>query len=243
MLIHVVTLFPEMFQALNYGIVGRAIDQQLLQLHYWNPRDFTHDIHHTVDDRPYGGGPGMVMKFPPLREAISAAKAALNMKAPVMYLSPQGRPLKQAHIAELAQRPAMILLSGRYEGIDQRLIDKEVDEVWSAGDYVVSGGEFPIMMLIDAMTRLLPGALGDEQSAAQDSFSHGLLDHPHYTRPVEIEGLQVPAVLRQGNHEAIRRWRLQQSLKNTWQMRPDLLKIAILSSEQQQLLDEIILEV
>jgi tRNA (guanine37-N1)-methyltransferase len=243
MLIHIITLFPDMFQALHYGIVGRAIDKQLLQLHYWNPRDFTHDIHHTVDDRPYGGGPGMVMKFTPLREAIAAAKTALKINAPVLYLSPQGRPLKQSHIAELAQRPAMILLSGRYEGVDQRLIDKEVDEVWSSGDYVVSGGEFPIMMLIDAMTRLLPGALGDDQSAAQDSFSHGLLDHPHYTRPVEIEGLQVPAVLREGDHSAIRRWRMQQSLKNTWQMRPDLLKIAILSSEQQQLLDEILREV
>lgn len=243
MQIHIITLFPEMFQALNYGIVGRAIEHQLLQLQFWNPRDYTQDIHRRVDDRPYGGGPGMVMKYLPLREAIRSAKAELKTKTPVLYLSPQGQPLNQSHIARLSQRPGLILLSGRYEGIDQRLIDNEVDEVWSAGDYVVSGGEFPIMMLIDAMTRLLPGALGHSQSAAQDSFSHGLLDHPHYTRPLEIDGLEVPAVLREGDHSAIKRWRLKQSLKNTWQMRPDLIKIAVLSSEQQQLLDEVILEV
>ncbi len=243
MQIHIITLFPEMFQALRYGIVGRAIENQLIQLQFWNPRDYTHDIHHSVDDRPYGGGPGMVMKYLPLRDAIHSAKAALKTKTSVLYLSPQGRPLNQSHIAELAQRPNLILLSGRYEGIDQRLIDSEVDEVWSAGDYVVSGGELPIMMMIDAMTRLLPGALGDAQSAAQDSFSHGLLDHPHYTRPVEIDGRKTPAVLREGDHNAIKRWRLKESLKNTWQMRPDLIKIAILSSEQQQLLNEVIREV
>lgn len=243
MQIHIITLFPDMFHALNYGIVGRAIEHQLLQLQFWNPRDYTQDIHRRVDDRPYGGGPGMVMKYLPLRDAIRSAKAELKTKTPVLYLSPQGQPLNQSHIARLSQRPGLILLSGRYEGIDQRLIDNEVDEVWSAGDYVVSGGEFPIMMLIDAMTRLLPGALGHSQSAAQDSFSHGLLDHPHYTRPLEIDGLEVPAVLREGDHSAIKRWRLKQSLKNTWQMRPDLIKIAVLSSEQQQLLDEVILEV
>ncbi len=243
MQIHVITLFPVMFQALNYGIVGRAIENQLLQLQFWNPRDYTHDIHHSVDDRPYGGGPGMVMKYLPLQQAIHSAKATLKGKAPVLYLSPQGRPLNQAHITTLAQKPELILLSGRYEGIDQRLIDCEVDEIWSVGDYVVSGGELPIMMLIDAMARLLPGALGDPQSAVQDSFSHGLLDHPHYTRPLEIDGRQVPAVLRKGDHNAIKRWRLKQSLKNTWQMRPDLIKIAVLSSEQQQLLDEVIREV
>lgn len=237
---HIITLFPEMFQALEYGIVGRALENKLLQLQFWNPRDFTTDVHHTVDDRPYGGGPGMVMKVAPLCAAIDAAKAQLPAKVPVIYLSPQGKPLNQAHIAQLAERPDMILLAGRYEGIDQRLIDSQVDEVWSVGDYVVSGGELPIMLLIDAMTRLLPNALGDAESAAQDSFSQGLLDHPHYTRPVEINGMSVPKVLREGDHQAIARWRMQQALKNTWQMRPDLLKIAVLSEEQQKLLDEVI---
>jgi tRNA (guanine37-N1)-methyltransferase len=239
MKIHVITLFPEMFQALNYGIPGRALKRQLLQLQWWNPRDFTSDVHHTVDDRPYGGGPGMVMKVAPLRETIQAAQAQMRSPAPVIYLSPQGRPLQQQQISTLAGRPAMILLCGRYEGVDQRLIDSEVDEIYSVGDYVVSGGELPAMILIDALCRLLPEALGDAESAAQDSFSQGLLDHPHYTRPAEINGLTVPSVLLHGDHHAISRWRMQQSLKNTWQIRPDLIKIATLSKEQQQLLDEI----
>jgi tRNA (guanine37-N1)-methyltransferase len=238
MKVHIISLFAQMFQALEYGIVGRALTQKLLQIHTWNPRDFTTDIHHTVDDRPYGGGPGMVMKFAPLYAAIQAAKTQQGTDTPVIYLSPQGQPLKQAHIAQLAQYPAMVLLAGRYEGVDQRLIDRAVDEIWSVGDYVVSGGELPIMLLIDAMTRLLPGALGDAESAAQDSFSQGLLDCPHYTRPEEIDGMRVPEVLRSGDHAAIARWRMQQSLKNTWQMRPDLLKILNLSSEQQRLLEE-----
>jgi tRNA (guanine37-N1)-methyltransferase len=237
MQIHVITLFAQMFQALNYGIVGRALEKGILQLHLTNPRDFTNDIHHTVDDRPYGGGPGMVMKVAPLRQAIHAAKSQLGANAPVIYLSPQGKPLNQAYAAQLAQRHSLILLSGRYEGIDQRLIDSEVDEICSVGDYVVSGGELPAMLLIDAMVRLLPGALGDAESAAQDSFSQGLLDHPHYTRPVEINGMSVPSVLLSGDHQAIQRWRMQQSLKNTWQNRPDLLKIVALSPEQQQLLN------
>ncbi len=240
MQIHIITLFPEIFQSLTYGITGRALTNNLLQLSYWNPRSFTQDTHHTVDDRPYGGGPGMVMKVTPLRDAIHAAKHELGADSPVLYLSPQGKTLKQANIAQLANRSKMILLCGRYEGIDQRLIDTEVDESWSVGDYVVSGGELPAMLLIDAMVRLLPNALGDPQSAAQDSFSQGLLDHPHYTRPAEIEGHQVPKVLIKGDHADISRWRMQQSLKNTWQMRPDLLKIATLSPYQQQLLDEII---
>lgn len=239
MKIHVITLFPEMFQALHYGIPGRALKRELLQLQLWNPRDFTTDVHQTVDDRPYGGGPGMVMKVTPLRDAIRAARAHMPAPAPVIYLSPQGRPLQQQQILELSQRPAMILLCGRYEGVDQRLIDSEVDEVCSIGDYVVSGGELPAMILIDALCRLLPEALGDAESAAQDSFSQGLLDHPHYTRPAEIDGLTVPSVLLHGDHRAISRWRMQQSLKNTWQIRPDLIKLATLSEEQQQLLDDI----
>lgn len=243
MQLHLITLFPQMFQALEHGIVGRALKKQLLQLHYWNPRDFTTDAHHTVDDRPYGGGPGMVMKVAPLRDAIQAAKAQSNAHVRVLYLSPQGTPLKQAHIVQLSKRSEMILLSGRYEGVDQRLIDSEVDEVWSVGDYVVSGGELPMMLLIDAMTRLLPGALGDPESATQDSFSQGLLDYPHYTRPVEIDGMSVPKILCGGDHQAIARWRLQQSLKNTWQTRPDLFRIATFSQEQEQLLDEAIRQI
>jgi tRNA (guanine37-N1)-methyltransferase len=238
MQIHLITLFPEMFQALNYGIVGRAIQRKLLQLHFWNPRQFTDDPHHTVDDRPYGGGPGMVMKVAPLRDAILAAKQQLGSHAKVIYLSPQGHPLKQADIARLSQSTPLILLLGRYEGIDQRLIDSQADEIWSVGDYVVSGGEIPAMLLIDAMTRLLPGVLNHEQSPVSESFSQGLLEYPQYTRPVEIDGMSVPKVLLKGDHQAISRWRLQQSLKNTWQMRPDLLKIAVFDDEQKKLLDE-----
>ncbi len=240
MRLQIISLFPDMFQALNYGIVGRALEKKLLQLQLWNPRDFTTDPYHKVDDRPYGGGPGMVMKAEPLQQAIHAAKLQSGSNTPVHYLSPQGKPLTQAAIQELAQRSDLILLSGRYEGIDQRLIDSTVDETWSIGDFVVSGGELPIMLLIDAMVRLLPGALGDPESACFDSFSNGLLDHPHYTRPPEWNDQKVPEVLLGGDHQAIARWRMQQSLKNTWQMRPDLLKIATLSHEQQQLLEEMI---
>ncbi len=230
MQIHIISLFPEMFAALQFGIVGRALEKGLVKLRFWNPRDFTTDKHHTVDDRPYGGGPGMVMKFAPLYEAILAAKAELGTDARVIYLSPQGKILNQTHLSQMVNNhQKMILIAGRYEGIDQRLIDQAVDETWSVGDYVVSGGEFPIMLLIDALTRLLPGALGDPQSAQQDSFSQGLLDCPHYTRPVEINGHTVPEVLLKGDHQAISQWRQQQSIKNTWQMRPDLLKIAVLS--------------
>lgn len=242
MQIHIISLFPEMFDALQYGIVGRALENQLLQIRYWNPRDFTDDVHRTVDDRPYGGGPGMVMKVAPLRAAIRAAKAELGEDTPVIYLSPQGKTLTQTHITTLSQYKKMILLAGRYEGIDQRVIEHDVDEIWSVGDYVVSGGELPIMLLVDAMTRLLPAALNDPESAQQDSFSQGLLDHPHYTRPPEIDGQTVPAVLREGDHQAISHWRMQQSLKNTWQTRPDLIKIAVLNQEQQSLLDQAMLE-
>lgn len=241
MKIHIITLFPEMFAALNYGVVGRAIENDLVQLRFWNPRDFTSDIHHTVDDRPYGGGPGMVMKVEPLRDAILAAKKELGVDTPVIYLSPQGKLLVQTAIKKMATgRQKMILLAGRYEGIDQRLIDYYVDETWSVGDYVVSGGELPAMLLVDAITRLLPEALGHPESAQQDSFSHGLLDHPHYTRPAEIDGQKVPNVLLNGDHQAIIQWRSQQSLKNTWQMRPDLIKIAVLSKEQQLLFDRML---
>lgn len=238
MKIGVVTLFPDMFDAvIDYGITSRAVDQGLLALKCWNPRDYTSDRHRTVDDRPYGGGPGMVMKIEPLRQAIGAARAELK-SARVAYLSPQGRPLDQRGVVELAARDALILVAGRYEGIDERLIETEIDEEWSIGDYVLSGGELAAMVMIDALTRLLPGALGHEQSAAQDSFSAGLLDHPHYTRPEDYAGRRVPEVLQSGNHEAIRRWRLKQALGRTWRRRPELLTALTLDQEQQALLEE-----
>jgi tRNA (guanine37-N1)-methyltransferase len=238
MQIGVVTLFPAMFDAvLDYGITSRAVDQGLLQVSCWNPRDYTQDRHHTVDDRPYGGGPGMVMKIEPLRAAIRDARKQFG-DARVIYLSPQGRPLDQAGVAELAAREQLILVTGRYEGIDERLLELEIDEEWSLGDYVLSGGELAAMVVIDAVTRLLPGALGDELSAAQDSFSDGLLDCPHYTRPEDYQGRAVPDVLLSGNHEAIRRWRLKQSLGRTQTRRPELLERLKLNKEQQVLLDE-----
>jgi tRNA (guanine37-N1)-methyltransferase len=242
MQIGVVTLFPEMFDAvIDYGITSRAVDQGLLQVTCWNPRSFTADRHQTVDDRPYGGGPGMVMKIEPLRAAIQAARAEFGA-ARVAYMSPQGRRLDQAGAAELAGRDQLILVAGRYEGIDERLLQMEIDEEWSVGDYVLSGGELPAMVLIDAVTRLLPGALGDDASAAQDSFSDGLLDCPHYTRPEDYQGRKVPEVLLSGNHEAIRRWRLKQSLGRTHERRPDLLETLVLNKEQQKLLEEYLRE-
>ncbi len=243
MRIDVVTLFPEMFEAVRgSGIPRRAIERGLLNLQMWNPRDFTFDRHRTVDDRPYGGGPGMVMQFEPLRDALEAVRAADEEKAPVIYLSPQGRRLDQAGVQELAQRPRLILLAGRYEGVDERLIESEVDEEWSIGDYVLSGGELAAMVMIDAVTRLLPGALGHEDSADQDSFSSGLLDYPHYTRPEVIEGRTVPPVLLSGDHAAIARWRMKQALGRTWLRRPELLEQAGLSEEQQKLLAEFMRE-
>lgn len=238
MRIDIVSLFPEMFQALNYGITGRAQETGLLNLNHWQPRDFARNKHRSVDDRPYGGGPGMVMTVQPLQDTIAAAKAAAGTDAKVIYLSPQGRTLNQAAVGQLAQRPRLILVSGRYEGIDERLIAAQIDEEWSIGDYILSGGELAAMVLIDAVVRLLPGALGDEESAKQDSFSAGLLDHPHYTRPEEIDGRCVPEVLTSGDHEAIARWRLKQALGRTWLRRPDLLAERSLSEMEQSLLNE-----
>ncbi len=240
MKIGVVTLFPEMFDAvIDYGITSRAVEQNLVSVQCWNPRTYTQDRHHTVDDRPYGGGPGMVMKVEPLRDAIRAARAELP-GAKVIYLSPQGRPLDQRGVVELAAREQMILVAGRYEGIDERLIGTEIDEEWSLGDYVLSGGELAAMVLIDAVTRLVPGALGHEQSAQQDSFAEGLLDCPHYTRPEVYEGQRVPEVLLSGNHELIRRWRLQQAVGRTWLRRPELLKDLVPNKERDRLLAEFI---
>lgn len=244
MWIGVISLFPEMFRAITeHGVTGRAVKSGLLQIECWNPRDFTHDKHRTVDDRPYGGGPGMLMMVQPLRDAIHAAKQAAGDGAKVIYLSPQGRKLTQAGVTELATNQTLILVAGRYEGIDERVIQTEVDEEWSIGDYVLSGGELPAMTLIDAVSRLVPGVLGDQASAEQDSFTDGLLDHPHYTRPEVLDGLAVPEALTSGNHEVIRRWRLKQSLGRTWQRRPELINNLALTDEQESLLAEYVREV
>ncbi|HET8730646.1 MAG TPA: tRNA (guanosine(37)-N1)-methyltransferase TrmD [Moraxellaceae bacterium] len=243
MWVGVISLFPEMFRAVSdSGITSRAVKNGLLEMHYWNPRDFAEDAYRRVDDRPYGGGPGMVMLIEPLRRAITAAREAAREQglAPkVIYLSPQGRVLDQPGVRELAGEQALILLCGRYEGIDERLIAREVDAEWSIGDYVLSGGELPAMVLIDAVTRLLPGALGSEASAEEDSFADGLLDCPHYTRPEKYEGDEVPAVLLSGDHAAIRRWRRRQSLERTLKRRPELLESVTLDKEQRKLLDDI----
>ena len=233
----VISLFPEMFAAMRQGVTGRAIERGQVTLQLWNPRDYADDAHRTVDDRPYGGGPGMVMMVEPLRQAIQAARTAVP-ESRVLYLSPQGRSLDQAAVREMAAEPGLVLLAGRYEGVDERLIDAFVDEEWSIGNYVLSGGELPAMVLMDAVIRLLPGVLGHADSAEQDSYVDGLLDCPHYTRPEEIEGSAVPEMLLSGNHELIRRWRLQQALGRTWLRRPDLLERRRLSGEEQVLLDE-----
>lgn len=248
--IAVLTLFPEMFQAITeHGVTGRAVARGLLNVSPVNPRDFTRDKHRTVDDRPFGGGPGMLMKMEPLLAALAEARAQVGEQARVVYLTPQGQRLDQPAVERLAQAPAMILIAGRYEGIDERFVDAEVDEQWSVGDYVLSGGELPAMVLMDAMARRLPGVLGHEGSAEQDSFSGALtnlLDCPHYTRPVEYAGRRVPDVLLSGHHEAVRRWRLKQALGRTWQRRPELLEARKaspgLSKEEQTLLEEFIRE-
>ncbi len=242
MRIDVVTLFPEMLREYSgYGIQGRALGQGLLELVTWNPRDFTTDRHRNVDDRPYGGGPGMVMQVQPLVAAIRAARAA-GPDAQVIYLSPQGERFNQNRARALAAQERIILVAGRYEGIDERIIALEVDAEISVGDYVLSGGELPALVVMDAITRLLPGALGDADSAQEDSFMDGLLDYPHYTRPEQIEGMRVPEVLLGGHHADIQRWRQKQALGRTWQRRPDLLAALQLSAGQQTLLDEFINE-
>ena len=238
----VISLFPDMLKAVtDFGVTGRAVVNGQLSVTAINPRDFTRDVHRTVDDRPYGGGPGMVMLTAPLREAVTAARAAAP-GAKVLYLSPQGRRLDQAAVQQLAAQGSLILVAGRYEGVDERFIEAYVDQEWSIGDYVISGGELPAMVLIDAMARTLPGVLGHEDSAVQDSFADGLLDYPHYTRPEEIDGAAVPAVLLSGDHDRIRRWRLKQALGRTWKRRPDLLRSLQLDDEQQELLEEYIRE-
>ncbi|QAX82242.1 tRNA (guanosine(37)-N1)-methyltransferase TrmD [Candidatus Pseudomonas adelgestsugas] len=240
--IEVISLFPKIFSAISeYGITGKAVRHGLLRLTYWNPQDYTSDRHHTVDDRPFGGGPGMVLQIKPLEDSLVAAKAAAKQKAKVIYLSPQGRQLTQTAVRKMANEKALIMIAGRYEGIDERFIEAYVDEEWSIGDYVLSGGELPAMVLIDAITRLLPGALGHAESAEEDSFTDGLLDCPHYTRPKIYADRHVPDVLLSGNHVRIRRWRLQQSLGRTYERRADLLEDRLLSREEKKLLEEYIL--
>lgn len=236
----IVTLFPEMFQALNVGITGRAIKDQLIQLHCWNPRDYATDKYKSVDDYPYGGGPGMVLLPEPLTMAIHAAKQAAPKTPFVVYLSPQGIPFSQAQAEKLAAQKSVIFVAGRYEGIDERVIQREIDEEWSVGDYVVSGGELPAMMMIDAATRLLPGAVGDQNSTKQDSLSDGLLEYPQYTRPESFQGAVVPKILLSGNHQEIAKWRKQQALGRTWLKRKDLLANKKLTPEEESLLTEFI---
>ena len=242
MKVSVVSLFPEMFEAVSqYGVTGRAVSRGLLNIQLFNPRTYTLDKHQTVDDRPYGGGPGMVMQPEPLRLALADAKAAAGADAKVIYMSPQGRRLDQAGLEELAKQP-LVILAGRYEGVDERLLQAEIDEEWSVGDYVLSGGELPAMTVIDGVSRLIPGVLGHAMSAEEDSFSDGLLDCPHYTRPEEYRGESVPSVLLSGDHEKIRLWRLKQALGRTWLRRPDLLEAKTLDQVEEKLLAEFIRE-
>jgi tRNA (guanine37-N1)-methyltransferase len=239
MQMQIVTLFPDMVNTVvEYGVVGRAVEREIFSIGYQDPREFTGDTHRTVDDRPYGGGPGMVMKFEPATAAIRAAREAMPAGSPVVCLTPQGAVFNQATARRFAGLPGLILLAGRYEGIDERIIDSQVDEELSLGDFVLSGGEIAAMAVIDAVVRMLPGVLGDDASAEQDSFMDGLLDYPHYTRPEEIEGQRVPEVLLSGDHAKIAAWRYQQALGRSFLRRPDLVEKLELTDEQQRLLDE-----
>lgn len=233
----VITLFPEMVQqAAKIGVTGKAIENKIVTLNVWNPRVYTHDKHKTVDDRPFGGGQGMVMKYQPLHNAVTAAKRNAKNDCKVVYLSPQGKPLTQALFSNASKLSQLILVAGRYEGLDERFIEQDCDEEWSLGDYVISGGELAALIVIDGITRLLPNVLGNQQSALQDSHSDGLLDYPQYTRPEVVDNMKVPDVLLSGNHAEIDRWRMKQALGRTWQKRPDLLKNKTLSAEQERLL-------
>ncbi len=239
----VITLLPELVESVfSVGIASRAAKRGLVELHCWNPRNNTEDVHRTVDDRPYGGGPGMVMKADCLLKTISEARKASTAEAKVIYLSPQGKPINQAMMRDLSKQKGVILLCGRYEGIDERIVELEVDEEWSLGDYVLSGGELGAMVVIDAVTRLIPSVLGHKDSAEQDSFTGSLLDCEHYTRPEVVKGLTVPSVLKSGDHAAIARWRRKQSIGRTYLRRPDLLESKPLSKDDKTLLDEFLRE-
>lgn len=239
----VISIIPEMFSSLQYGVCGRAIEQGIARVDIWNPRDWSTRPHRQVDDKPYGGGPGMVMMYEPLHEAITHARAQMPHACRVVYMSPQGRQINQRELNEIAATTQPLLfLAGRYEGIDERVIDHHVDDEWSLGDFVLSGGELAAMVYIDSIVRLLPGALGNPGSAVHDSFMSGLLDYPHYTRPESIQGASVPDVLRNGNHQAIQRWRKKQALGRTWLRRPELLDALSLNEVDKQLLAEFIIE-
>lgn len=242
--IGVISLLPSMFESLNVGVTGRAIKRNLMQLSLLDLRDFTDDKHRTVDDRPFGGGPGMVLKTKPIRKALKKATTILGDNALKVYLSPQGKVVDQEMLNIFVANPRpIIMLAGRYEGIDERIISSDIDEEWSIGDLVISGGELAAMTIIDAMCRLIPSSLGSEESAEQDSFMNGLLDHPHYTRPaVTKEGESIPSVLHSGDHQAIKIWRLKQALGRTFTKRPDLLEKKGLSEIEKKLLDEYLLE-
>lgn len=235
----VITIFPGMFSALtDFGVTRRAVESGKLKIRYWNPRDYAEGEYRAIDDRPYGGGPGMVMLAAPLAAAIKAIRATAGDGPPVVYMSPQGRTLDHRIVAELATHERLVLLAGRYEGVDERLLETYVDWEYSIGNYVISGGELAAMVAIDAIARQLPGVLGNEESAREDSFAAGFLDCPHYTRPEAFEGMRIPQVLLGGNHEEIRRWRIKQSLGRTWKRRPELLTDAELTKEHRALLEE-----
>lgn len=237
--IGVISLMPEMFNSLGLGVSGRAIEQGLAKIDYWNPRDWATGTHRQVDDKPYGGGPGMVMMYEPLHAAITHAKQQMPKACKTIYLSPQGKTITQTVLNEAARsQQALLFVAGRYEGIDERIIQQDIDEEWSIGSFVLSGGELAAMVIIDGILRLLPGSLGHPGSADQDSFMSGLLDCPHYTRPAVINGLNVPDVLLGGNHKEIEGWRRQQALGQTWLKRPDLLDLLELSDADKQLLNE-----
>jgi tRNA (guanine37-N1)-methyltransferase len=241
--IEVVTLFPELIrEAVKFGVLGRALERGLVRVGCEDPRAHTHDVHRTVDDRPYGGGPGMVLKPEPMTAAIDAATARLPGGSARIYLSAQGVPFTQALAKEFSTLPGLLLVAGRYEGLDERVIESRIDREVSIGDYVVSGGEFPALVLLDAVARLLPGVLGDDRSAVEESFDSGLLDWPHYTRPVEFEGRKVPDVLQGGHHADIQRWRLKQAVARTWMRRPDLIAKGGLPADAARLLDEFLAE-
>jgi tRNA (guanine37-N1)-methyltransferase len=243
MRIAVVSLFPQMIrEALGHGVIGRAQERGVFAVDCFDPRDYTADAHRTVDDRPYGGGPGMVLMAPPVRSAIRAAVAKLPPGSRRVYLGADGRKFEQSMAREACGWPGLVLVAGRYEGLDERLIEHEIDEEWSIGDYVLSGGELPALVVIDAIVRLMPGTLGSSESALQESFSDGLVDWPHYTRPQALDGHAVPAVLASGDHAAIHRWRLQQALGRTWLRRPELLELRGMSDEERELLEEFKIE-
>ena len=243
MRIVVVTLFPVMLrEALAHGVLGRAMERGLLDVECVDPRAFATDVHRTVDDRPYGGGPGMVLKVEPLRSALRAAVARVPAGSRRVYLGADGRRFEQSMARDASAWPGLILVAGRYEGVDERFIEAEIDDQWSIGDYVLSGGELPALVVIDAISRLLPGALGSAESAVQESFTDGLVDWPHYTRPPDVDSAAVPAVLASGDHAAIQRWRLQQALGRTWLRRPELLERRGMSETEQALLEEFKIE-